>query len=50
MTTTDAMPTTTASPEAITDEVRARYAEAALSVLGRGEIRRMLRRAAAARP
>ena len=37
MTTTDTTPTTTASPEAITDEVRARYAEAALSVLGRGE-------------
>ena len=37
MTTTDATPTTTVSPEAITDEVRARYAEAALSVLGRGE-------------
>ncbi len=37
MTTIDATPTTSASPEAITDEVRARYAEAALSVLGRGE-------------
>jgi arsenite methyltransferase len=37
MTTTDAMPTTGPSPEAITDEVRARYAEAARSVLGRGE-------------
>ena len=37
MTTTDATPTTSPSPEAITDEVRARYAEAALSVLGRGE-------------
>ena len=37
MTTTDATQTTGHSPEAITDEVRARYAEAALSVLGRGE-------------
>lgn len=37
MTTTDATPTTNASPEAITDEVRARYADAALAVLGRGE-------------
>ena len=36
MTATDATPTTDSSPEAITDEVRARYADAALAVLGRG--------------
>jgi arsenite methyltransferase len=36
MTTADATPTTS-SPEAITDEVRARYADAALAVLGRGD-------------
>jgi arsenite methyltransferase len=39
MTTTDATPTTDQSPDAITDEVRARYADAALAVLGRGETR-----------
>jgi arsenite methyltransferase len=37
MTTTDAPPTIAPGPEAITDEVRARYAEAARAVLGRGD-------------
>jgi arsenite methyltransferase len=37
MTTTDALPTTDPGPEAITDEVRARYADAARAVLGRGD-------------
>jgi arsenite methyltransferase len=37
MTTSRATSTTDQSPEAITDEVRARYAEAALAVLGRGD-------------
>ena len=37
MTTTDTTPTRTGGPEAITDEVRARYADTALAVLGRGD-------------
>src|SRR5688500_11317257 len=36
MTATDATPTTDPGLESITDEVRARYADAALAVLGRG--------------